>query len=725
MNEELTLKKFDEFLKNNKIKEAKEFIEDELNKAIIKSDTSLIITILNEIIGFYRDLGLADDSYKFACSLEKLIGACDNKAKFISYINIGNSYRQSHHYDMAHNAFNNALGLYNEDFNLTIEYAALFNNLGLLYQEEEKYKEAIDSFNKALKMSNNSIKNATTFVNLTECYIGLNDLNLAFLYINKAKEIFEKNLDDFHIMGYYKTMAHLYLLKNEYELSEEYYLKALAKIDRFTGRGNLYFEIVSELDLVLKKLNKNRLSGLELSFNYYNDFKDILFKDIDKNTLNNITIGLFGLGSECYNADDYISEDHDFNPGFIVLVEDNISKSEFDKLKNNYQLLPKEYNRFYIRDILSNHGCHYVSDYLFEFLGIEDFNHLTMQNKSLLTNGKIFYLGENSTFYNLRKKTINKSLDDYLIDVSLKALEISQYPYNLKRSKDRGDINTYNILKNHLIDKIIEYYYVYNHKYLPHDKLVLKLMTDNNYKEIINNIINDNIEYDRINKLVINNLYDLFIIDNKKNNSIFDYKNEIVKYVKDYLFKQNIIPKIIDIEWEMFTSLNNIGGRAECQNNRPMFNLMRKAQYFAWDNELLSSYYNDLTKALNNNYNLLWIKYGFMEETIDKKHYNLIKNNLPALSKKMINLREAIVLVQLEMLDEYSKNNDISKMRTIYTSTDKYNNASYETYLRGELSSYSENTLYLYAKYITNLSKCNQNIVKLIMFYTNLFNNII
>ena len=722
MNEELTIKKFDSLLKENKITEAKEFIEDELNRAICCGDTSLIITLLNEIIGFYRDLGLYDNSYKLAMSLEKLIkNIDDNNAKFISYINIGNSYRQSKHYDLAHNAFNCCLNI--NELSLIKEHKALYNNLGLLYQDENNYVEAIKCFNMAIDIvSDDLIKNATTYVNLAECYIALNQYNVALDYLNKATIVFDNNLDDFHIMGYYKTKAKLYYLINDLNLSNEFYIKALCKIDKFVGRGKLYSNTRDEYELVLKKLNKKRTSGLEMSLNYFNDFKSILFKDIEPDTLNNITIGLFGLGSECYLCDDYISEDHDFNPGYVVLVENNVPKSEFLKLSNNYNLLPREYDRFFIRNVLPKHGVFYVDEYLFDFLGIKDINNLTMQNKSLLTNGKIFYLGENSTFYSLRRNTIYNSKNDYLIDASLKALEISQYPYNLKRCSDRVDVDTYALLKNHLIDRLIEYYYIYNHKYLPHDKLELVLMDKNNaiYSFIVN-IINDNIEYEKINETIINDLFNNHIIIKKSSAYISDYKDEITKFVKEYLYKQKMVKKIIEIEWDMFSNLNNIGGRADCQNNRAMFNLMRKSQYFAWNCDLINSYYNDLIKAKENNYNLLWIKYAFMEETVDPNHFKLIKDNLPILSLKMINLREAIVSVQLEMLEEYSKDNDISKMRTINTNSDKYNNASYETYLRGELSSYSENTLYLYASYLANLSKENKNIVELTLYYTNLF----
>ena len=48
----------------------------------------------------------------------------------------------------------------------------------------------------------------------------------------------------------------------------------------------------------------------------------------------------------------------------------------------------------------------------------------------------------------------------------------------------------------------------------------------------------------------------------------------------------------------------------------------------------------------------------------------------------------------------------------MYSSTDSINNASYETYLRAELSSYSENSVLEYAKELTRLSKRKENFVK-------------
>ena len=64
---------------------------------------------------------------------------------------------------------------------------------------------------------------------------------------------------------------------------------------------------------------------------------------------------------------------------------------------------------------------------------------------------------------------------------------------------------------------------------------------------------------------------------------------------------------------------------------------------------------------------------------------------------------------------------DLLNMRSKNTSSDNIYNASYETYLRGELRSYSEKVVYLYAKMLTDLDKRGKNIVELTIKFTKLF----
>ncbi len=48
----------------------------------------------------------------------------------------------------------------------------------------------------------------------------------------------------------------------------------------------------------------------------------------------------------------------------------------------------------------------------------------------------------------------------------------------------------------------------------------------------------------------------------------------------------NKIEKIINIEWDMFQNVHNIGGRASCQDDRRTFYIMRGSQFFCWNDIL-------------------------------------------------------------------------------------------------------------------------------------------
>ncbi len=78
--------------------------------------------------------------------------------------------------------------------------------------------------------------------------------------------------------------------------------------------------------------------------------------------------------------------------------------------------------------------------------------------------------------------------------------------------------------------------------------------------------------------------------------------------------KKAVIEKIISIEWTMFDAVENISGRASCQDDYDTFRIMRKSQLEAWNAETLESYLNDLKTAQENGRNLLSEKYAFMME---------------------------------------------------------------------------------------------------------------
>ena len=58
-----------------------------------------------------------------------------------------------------------------------------------------------------------------------------------------------------------------------------------------------------------------------------------------------VAAGLFGSGSECFGFDDELSRDHDFDPGFMLLLpgEDVVDRKQEFALERAYAKLPKEF----------------------------------------------------------------------------------------------------------------------------------------------------------------------------------------------------------------------------------------------------------------------------------------------------------------------------------------------------------------------------------------------
>lgn len=162
--------------------------------------------------------------------------------------------------------------------------------------------------------------------------------------------------------------------------------------------------------------------------------------------------------------------------------------------------------------------------------------------------------------------------------------------------------------------------------------------------------------------------------------------------------KKDLIAKIIEIEWEMFQNVPNIGGTALCQQDPKTFKIMRFSQAMSWPEPVLESYLEDLATAKKNQRNLLTEKYARMMQSTSPLEYSRIKHLLPVLDPKVLQLIDKIVEIVLEWQVELAnKYPAIQKRgRPIYSSYDTLYTTSIETYLRGELATYSQKTLELY-----------------------------
>ncbi|EFA22719.1 DUF4125 family protein [Bifidobacterium gallicum] len=174
--------------------------------------------------------------------------------------------------------------------------------------------------------------------------------------------------------------------------------------------------------------------------------------------------------------------------------------------------------------------------------------------------------------------------------------------------------------------------------------------------------------------------------------------------------------RIIDTEWQMFQRTQGREGRAQCQNDRPQFELMRLSQFMTWPEPLLDSYLTDLEQAQREGRNLVTEKYARMMASTDREIYEReIKPFLQPLSEERQATQEHVIAVQVAWARQFRKQypNLGNAMRVLTTDEDSAAGTSFETYLRGELSTYSPRTIDRYAHFVDTLQSDHKNLTEM------------
>lgn len=178
---------------------------------------------------------------------------------------------------------------------------------------------------------------------------------------------------------------------------------------------------------------------------------------------------------------------------------------------------------------------------------------------------------------------------------------------------------------------------------------------------------------------------------------------------------EELVQKIIEVEWNQFQMVKNEGGRASCQDDWNTFQIMRESQFINWPLEALESYAKDLMNAMDNNWNLIFEKYTRMMKSTAPQKYKELEPMLPALSAERVERMEKIIAIETKWMEEFAQKypNLMGEARYIHTSEDKEYDTSSETYLRGELATYSETTEKLYGAFVEKLLSEGKNIIEM------------
>jgi hypothetical protein len=146
--------------------------------------------------------------------------------------------------------------------------------------------------------------------------------------------------------------------------------------------------------------------------------------------------------------------------------------------------------------------------------------------------------------------------------------------------------------------------------------------------------------------------------------------------------KYDLIEAILAIELGMFQSVPT-ETRSSCQEHPESFRLHRRVQFCAWSRDTLASYLDDLRRAKEQGRNLMTYKYARMQNIVPRENYDPLIEEIVSMHSGWQN----------QMFEKYPR--FMRGARPLSSAEDTDGATSFQTYLRGELESYSERTLEL------------------------------
>ncbi len=180
------------------------------------------------------------------------------------------------------------------------------------------------------------------------------------------------------------------------------------------------------------------------------------------------------------------------------------------------------------------------------------------------------------------------------------------------------------------------------------------------------------------------------------------------------------LDQILDVEWEMFHTVQGIDGPAACQQDRRTFELMRSSQLTAWNEGVARSYLDDLRAARAAGRNLMTEKYARMMEYTSPCEYRRIAAELPALDTGVTPLIERLTKLSVRWMEEVAAKYPHlgAQGRPVRNTGDSAATPSFETYNRGELATYSPKTLQLLQEHYLNMDAEGENAAEVILRHT-------
>ncbi|KAF7597979.1 MAG: hypothetical protein CGU29_15890 [Candidatus Dactylopiibacterium carminicum] len=399
MDTQRVLAELDALFQRGEYDKVEPFMVDHIVRAEAEGDKGTTLSLLNELMGYYRSVSRFRDSLNVAnkaLNLLEELGLKNSLHYATTLLNIATAWR-------ADGQTQRAIGLFEEVGRLFLALqvqdaflvATLYNNLALAWQEAGDHAKAIQFLEAALPISRSRPDAehdvAVSLTNLAQSRIRLGQLAEARAALEEALQLFDAlPRPSGHASAAVAALAEVCFREGRAQEAATLYERALADVEARYGRNQHYADMLESLATVLETIDPARsaqllaearatadalrpsLNGLDLARSYYESFRGDLLSDWAP-ICHRIAFGLVGHGSECFGFDDELSRDHDFGPGFCVWLTDADHEAIGRQLQADYEQLPSEFAGFPARQNSPRSGQRVgvfsISGFYSQFLG--------------------------------------------------------------------------------------------------------------------------------------------------------------------------------------------------------------------------------------------------------------------------------------------------------------------------------------------------------------------
>lgn len=644
----------------------------------------------------------------------------------------------------------------------------LFQEMGDYRQAKERLLEALAIVEK----NGADYETGVTYANLAGTCMQLGEKGEAYNYAMKSLEVFKRaGVEDSHSAAALSTLGAYYYHEGDFGRALDYYRKAMETVERNLGR-NAYYERLREnaeaCGKALRTAQGAGATGLSLSREYYEEYGKKMIEDRFPGYEGKIAVGLAGRGSDCFGYDDEFSRDHDWGPDFCMWVTGETYETIGEELQRAYEELPstfKGYSRAARVNGRNRRGVIRIPDFYRGLTGAEKYEDIdwkTVSDASLAAavNGEVFR--DEEGIFSAFREELRKGYPEeirYLKLAEGAARYAQSAQYNYPRMLGRGDSVTAEMVLWEGIKEAMKLQHYIEGKYPPHDKWLFRSLQelekgtgdlaerpgevlektgkaperDGGVSEKAGAAPENFGVVEWIRRIVaslrqgaqedvqrqVEELGQYLAMEMYREGFISDTDSYLDAHSEELVFKsalwakgkEELAEEIARLEFEAFDKVQNEGGRASCQNDWSTFSIMRKSQYLTWNRGMLVQYLYDFYREYHRGHNLIEEKYGRMMESTAPEKYQEIKSHFPELTREKKDIIEQIVALQVGWMENFSASYPVlaGNARRIHTYEDTPEDTSYETYLRGELGTYSDKMLELYGRYVVEYARSGRN----------------